>query len=282
MEPYVFCVPMTVLSEYRMPDRRVFRESFSETYRTIFSPLTLFFWVGTSLVCAMAAPFGTQLTMDLEKRLVYWFVIVSAAMVLGYGVRALGDALIGREKAVAFDLFAVVASTVILTPVVWSVSISDAFNFKANIPGIPLLGFYVFSVAAMVFVGRRLAPGFEPTNYGFLQSGERRTADYPRLLRRLPEEMRGAILRLSGNGHFVEVVTERGTVSLRMRLTDAMDEMDPVEGYCVHRSHWVTRAAMQRFERENAQKVYLLLSNGDRLPVSRKYRPKLELAGLID
>ena len=176
---------MTALSEYRMAAKRSVKLSFSETFRTIFSPVTLFFWLGMSVVCAIAAPFDTDAMMDWALRLTYWFVVVSAAMVLGYVIRALGDALVGRDQAALFDLFAIGAATAALSPVVWLVSNCDTFNFKAQLPGFPMLSFYVFSVAALVFVGRRLTPGFEPSTYRFL----RRRADtdpmQPRLLRRL-------------------------------------------------------------------------------------------------
>jgi DNA-binding LytR/AlgR family response regulator len=86
---------------------------------------------------------------------------------------------------------------------------------------------------------------------------------------------------LTAKNHYVEVVTDKGSTTIRMRLADAIDEMEPVEGYCVHRSHWVARSAINAVERENAQKIFVLLSNGDRIPVSRKYRPNLEKTGLV-
>ncbi|MBE0452617.1 MAG: LytTR family transcriptional regulator [Roseovarius sp.] len=103
----------------------------------------------------------------------------------------------------------------------------------------------------------------------------------PRLARRLPEALQGAdILRLSGNGHTVEVVTDQGAHTLRLRLSDAIDEMEPVAGMCTHRSHWVTLAAMTGRECREG-KVFLRLSNGERVPVSRTYAPQLEAAGVI-
>jgi DNA-binding LytR/AlgR family response regulator len=64
-------------------------------------------------------------------------------------------------------------------------------------------------------------------------------------------------------------------------LGDAIDEMEPVKGICTHRSHWVALGAIKRVEREGAR-LFVVLRNGDRVPVSRKYRPRLEQAGLID
>ena len=61
---------------------------------------------------------------------------------------------------------------------------------------------------------------------------------------------------------------------------DAVNEMEPVEGFCTHRSHWVTRAAVKRVERQG-NRLYAALINGEMIPVSRKYRENLENAGLI-
>ena len=89
------------------------------------------------------------------------------------------------------------------------------------------------------------------------------------------------MLRLTANDHFVEIATDNGAETLRMRLVDAIDEMEPVNGYCVHRSHWVSHEAIDRIERENSHKIFVILNNNDRIPVSRKYRINLENAGWI-
>jgi DNA-binding LytR/AlgR family response regulator len=75
-------------------------------------------------------------------------------------------------------------------------------------------------------------------------------------------------------------VTDRGTETLRLRLSDAIDEMEPVEGLCTHRSHWVALAAITASERRQG-KLFVRLSNGERVPVTRTYAPKLEAAGVI-
>ncbi|MGD9866167.1 MAG: LytTR family DNA-binding domain-containing protein [Pseudodonghicola sp.] len=102
----------------------------------------------------------------------------------------------------------------------------------------------------------------------------------PRLARRLPEDFQGPILRLSSEDHFVDVITAAAVHRLRMRFADAIDEMDTVEGDLTHRSHWVARAAIDGVEREGGR-IFIRLVNGDRVPVSRTYRPGLEQAGIL-
>lgn len=100
------------------------------------------------------------------------------------------------------------------------------------------------------------------------------------LLKRLPAEARSRILRLSAADHVVRVVTDKGETELRMRFSDAVNEMDGVEGYCTHRSHWVAVEAISGTRREAGRWV-VELCNGDEVPVSRKYQPDLEAAGLL-
>ncbi|SHI41193.1 transcriptional regulator, LytTR family [Ruegeria lacuscaerulensis ITI-1157] len=102
----------------------------------------------------------------------------------------------------------------------------------------------------------------------------------PRLVRRLPEGFEGQILRLTGRDHYVDVVTTHGMYTIRSRLADAIAEMEPVIGHCTHRSHWVAEAAVQGMEKSEG-KLFLRLANGDRVPVSRKYKPQLEEIGLV-
>lgn len=103
----------------------------------------------------------------------------------------------------------------------------------------------------------------------------------PRLMRRLPESLQeAAVLRLKGRDHTAEVATDRGMAKLRLRLSDAIDEMESVDGLYTHRSHWVARAAVTGHVFERG-KLFVTLVNGDRVPVSRTYRPHLEELGLV-
>ncbi len=105
-------------------------------------------------------------------------------------------------------------------------------------------------------------------------------SEQPRLVRRLPQDFQGLIYRLTVRDHNVDVVTSQGTFTIRSRFTDAINDMEPVAGHCSHRSHWVTDASIVRAEKSDG-KTWLRLVNGDLVPVSRKYRPKLEEDGLI-
>ncbi|WP_204113387.1 LytTR family transcriptional regulator DNA-binding domain-containing protein [Shimia biformata] len=97
----------------------------------------------------------------------------------------------------------------------------------------------------------------------------------PRLLRRLSAQWEGQIFNLSVEDHLVIVANNHREERLRMRFGDAIDEMDGVLGIRVHRSHWVAQHAIDRIERSKGR-VFVALTNGARVPVSRTYLPALE------
>ena len=96
----------------------------------------------------------------------------------------------------------------------------------------------------------------------------------PRLLRRIEPEYQGEIWAITVRDHYVDVQTSLGKVSLLMRFSDAVEEVDGVPGGQVHRSHWVAWAGVGSVARDGG-KVTLQLRNGDQIPVSRVNRNKV-------
>jgi MFS family permease len=91
-----------------------------------------------------------------------------------------------------------------------------------------------------------------------------------RLVARLPQELRGRLLCLQMEDHYVRVHTDRGSALLLMRLSDAMSEAEPISGMQIHRSWWVAKDAIKSFERVG-RTGQLILSNGVTAPVSQRH-----------
>ncbi len=220
--------------------------------------------------------------MHWSLRLTYWLTIVSLGIAFGYAVRAVSVLVVGGEQPLVFDIFASLTMGLIFGPVVWMIrtALQPAhIDFQVHIFDV-MVNTFLISVA--VFGVRRQICHNEPGAYLLEDSGcVGSEQDQPRLLRRLPVDQRGQVLRLTAKDHYVEIVTVKGTATIRMRLVDAIDEMQPVEGYCVHRSHWVARSGIIEVDQAAPQKPFVVMSNGDRVPVSRKYRSNLENAGII-
>ena len=267
-----------------MFQREKLKSEFSENLRAMFSTPTLAVAVAAFILFVLAGPFGTFKDLALGPRALFWGLVVSVSVLTGYISRAVATLAVGHERPAWFDAVALGVMTLLLSPAVWIIGRMFEPVFVVKMASFLEIFLCVLSVALIVFVLRRLIPGFKPRSYPFIASEDGALStglEAPRLLRRLPSETRGKVLRLSARDHHVDIVTRLGVETLRMRLVDAISEMEPVEGYCAHRSHWVARSAITRIERENAQKAWLVLANGDRVPVSRKYRQGLLDAGIL-
>lgn len=100
------------------------------------------------------------------------------------------------------------------------------------------------------------------------------------ILSRLQIQNRGTLLYLSMQDHYVNVVTSRGQELLLMRLSDAIKEAQGVEGFKIHRSHWIAIDGVKRVERQNSNHFVEML-DGQKLPISRGQIQTAKDAGLI-
>ena len=71
-----------------------------------------------------------------------------------------------------------------------------------------------------------------------------------------------------------------GRAELLLRFSDALTEVDGLEGAQVHRSHWVAWEAVIGSERDGAR-LFLRLADGDRVPVSRRFHDTVANQGLL-
>lgn len=98
-----------------------------------------------------------------------------------------------------------------------------------------------------------------------------------RLNARLPPKLRGRIVCLEMQDHYVRVHTDAGSALVLLRLGDAIAEVDSDAGRQVHRSWWVLDEAVERFERVGRTGA-LTLGNGLKVPVSQRYLRGVEAA----
>jgi len=233
-----------------------------------------------SVVLGLAGPFGTYADFAIGPRLAYWTAIVFATFAIGLGATILLSALLRRwiaNPVVCAGLAGVFAGAPV-TAAVMAINLL-AYGPRETLPPLPLLG-YCAAISGGVALTLAL---FAPWRLGEAELGPLPVADAdgpPPILDRVPPGRRGALLALSVSDHYVDVITERGTTLVLMRLGDAMRETGGIEGLQIHRSHWVARAAVVRSVREEGR-VMLELSNGQRLPVSRGALPAVRAAGLL-
>jgi LytTr DNA-binding domain-containing protein len=253
-------------------------------FSPLFSQIRLTIWVVGSATAAVAGPFGTSAIHNFPTRFFYWFLVFSTSTVLASVCNHWVKRLMGEERPILNDLAKVVFMVVVFSPFLF---VMTSFISHGTLLGGTHFFIYCQSVAAIsaaVCIIRRLLPWFEEVPYRKVPTQSTTISEplvaEPRLTRRLPNEYEGPILRLAVRDHFVDVVTVKSTHTIRLRFLDAIDEMDNVEGYCTHRSHWVARGAVIQAERESGR-IFLRMVNQDLVPVSRKYKPELEAAGIV-
>ncbi|MFX8624480.1 LytTR family DNA-binding domain-containing protein, partial [Acinetobacter baumannii] len=72
----------------------------------------------------------------------------------------------------------------------------------------------------------------------------------PRFLERLPLKLRGAeIYAVEAEDHYLRLHTSRGSDLILMRLSDAIVELEGLEGARTHRSWWVAKGAVRDAKR---------------------------------
>ncbi len=104
-------------------------------------------------------------------------------------------------------------------------------------------------------------------------------ASPPRFLDRLPAKLRGAELyAVEAEDHYLRIHTDRGSDLILMRLTDAVGELEGIEGAQTHRSWWVAKDAVVEVTRGDGRATFVL-RNGIRAPVSRSYARALRAEG---
>ena len=247
-----------------------------EFFLRLVAPAPVAIWLIGSMSVSLAGPFGTFEALPYLLRLGYWGRVIGLSIIIGASVRVFSQSRVPADEPIKQDLLSIVTMTVVFSPIVFLLTILLLPPYQAVPPNIAEVVSYVAAISIAVFVIRRLIPGIEDVSY----LTEPVAKPVPQLMRRLPDDFDGPILRLSVRDHFVEVVTPRQTVTIRMRFCDAINEMDGIYGYCTHRSHWVVADAVEAVE-QNGAKTTLRLVNGDVVPVSRKYRENLKEVGLI-
>ena len=102
----------------------------------------------------------------------------------------------------------------------------------------------------------------------------------PPFIDNLAPALRGPLLALEMEDHYLRIHTIRGSGRLFMRMKDATAQLGELDGAMVHRSWWVARAAVCELRRDG-RAITLHLSNGLDVPVSRDRLPALRDAGIV-
>jgi hypothetical protein len=244
--------------------------------------------IGIGFLLAISGAFGTMET-PLFFRLAYWVPIMMVGSLVGWIV---ADNILKIERWTGSPWLAWLAVTlavgIFMAILIYGFGL--AFG-RARLTWSNALGYLFPSLAissVMAGIGIFLNQVPQVTSATKSMSEDQNGADFNRtniaadrakFLDRLPPRLYGAdIIAVEAQDHYLKVYTKRGNDMILMRLSDAMGELDGIEGAQVHRSWWVARNAVTGADRGNGKAV-LTLTDDIKVPVSRSYAKALREAG---
>lgn len=237
-------------------------------------------WAKALVVAAAAGVFLTLVgAMETGRlpflvRLAYWLPLMVGGALLGTGVSWLvGMIPRARANSWVFGALLAVVIAIPITLVVWGYT---HWLFGGRTPDVVALFGSVLVISAAMTALMILVS--EP---GRVTHAPPAGAPAPsvRFMERLPAKLKGAVIyAVSAEDHYLRLHTSKGSDLILMRLSDAIAELDGLEGAQTHRSWWVARDAVESARRDS-DKMVLTLKGGVEAPVSRPNVKPLRDAG---
>ena len=224
---------------------------------------------------AFIGALGTD-NIALPMRLLYWVPLMLAGSLIAHlTVEGLSRVMRETTSPWLFGAVLTLGMAVPITALVWIYSglvLNTSFSTRA----LPDLFLSVLTVcAAMTAITMTVnAPG-RVTHAP--PAGA--PASPVRFMERLPPKLKGAVIyAISAEDHYLKLHTSKGTDLILMRMSDAIVELEGLEGAQTHRSWWVARDAVESARREGDRMV-LVVKGGVEAPVSRPNVRPLREAG---
>jgi hypothetical protein len=208
----------------------------------------------------------------LYTRLLYWIPLMLAVGPASFVAEWLGPRLPSalQPPLVMWGVLALVLA-VPITLFVWaytSAFVGHGFHFTM----LPTFFGVTFVITlAMTGIGILMEHPGAVTHAAPVPSGAAALTPAPRarFMERLPAKVMGGVLyAVKAEDHYLRLYTSKGEDLILMRLSDAIAELEGIEGAQTHRSWWVAKEAVQGVQRAEG-KISLVLAGGLEVPVSR-------------
>lgn len=228
------------------------------------------------LLLGFAGPYGTNPALDRPVRYAFWVGLT----LFGYLCVLVSAAVIGSSRALArlpgwcrLALAAILSSIPQTLAVAWVFSlvqpgrVTEPAQLPALFFAVLAIQFVIALVAALV--SQRTGP----------TAARIAVEDVPSpFLDRLPPHLRGDLIALEAQDHYLKVHAGSGSTMVLSRLSDAIAQLRGIDGLQVHRSWWVADSAVVAVRR-NGSALTLQLRNGIEAPVSRTYLQAVRARG---
>lgn len=226
-----------------------------------------------TLVLTVTGAFDTD-AKPFHQRLIYWLIVMGAASAWGQLCQR------WLERRPELDarpwLHIAVLTALVGAPMCLFVWAATGLFFHGKVYPLSYLALLVLPVvtvtaamcALIVLLGR--TP---------IQTRAADPAKPVKFMERLPLRLRHArLIAVEAEDHYLRAHTEHGSDLILMRLSDALGELEGLEGAQTHRSWWVAKDAVRGASRGDGRAT-LTLEGELTAPVSRRYAKALREAG---
>jgi len=236
---------------------------------------SFFLAAAAALLLTVTGAFDTD-AKPFHERLVYWMAVMAAGSGWGQLCRRLLARWVYLEERPWLHVFGLTA--LVAGPMCVFVWAATGLFFGGRLYPLSELARLVVPVvtvtAAMCALIIFLAPSAPIQTHASPDAA--RTVKF---IERLPLRLRGArLVGVQAEDHYLRVHTDQGSDLILMRLSDALEELEGLEGAQTHRSWWVAKDAVRGASRGNGRAT-LALEGGLTAPVSRRYAKALREAG---
>ena len=238
--------------------------------------------VAIGMVLGWFGPYGTYGCFGVPERFAFWTL---RSLVVGTICLAAFELVSAIGPAATWPPLKRTLASVLIASVPCALMGLGLAVLYRHAPASPLQLADLYGRVAMVtaVVGIPLLFVRVPPLRGDVAAPPRAPAAMPAsatFLRRIPPRLGTELLYIEVEDHYLRVHTPLGSDLILLRFVDAIGELDPAIGRRVHRSYWVARRAVTRTERDG-HRVWLVLTSGARIPVSRTYLRILRADGWL-
>jgi len=234
--------------------------------------------LGIALTCAGFLAFAGAFNSTraaLPIRFAYWFGLMLLGWVWGMVVSRFFFGRLGQPQRLWLRV--VGSSLAIAIPYSVVVGFASRLAWRASFERPADIAELLVAVTAVTAVMVSLNVLVARQSAGVTSAGPQPA----KFLERLPLKLRGGELwAVEAEDHYLRLHTSKGQDLVLMRLSDAVAELDGIEGAQVHRSWWVAREAITEAVRGDGRAT-LTLKDGAEVPVSRTYARLLRERGWI-
>jgi hypothetical protein len=255
--------------QIRRPPAAAVRASWMEY---LFKPFAMSMAIAAFL--GFVGAFGSSVSPFWPRMGLFLFVGVGGSLMVSACVWTTGQIAWLRARPLRRRLSIGLAMTPLSALWIWAV-VGYAFTHGPKLVWLPeYLGYSLVMSLAMSLLSWAI---FRPR-----AAGEAVQAASPsKFMERLPFRLRDAELyAVEAEDHYLRVRTAKGSDLILLRLSDALSELQGVEGVQTHRSWWVAKAGVADVKRTEGRAV-LLLKDGGEAPVSRTQMKALRGLGWL-